>query len=543
MKKHDIITVDIVENASPIKSIAYHEGKKIMIEGGWAGEKANVFITKNRGERAEAVIREVLVKAPFETEGPCPHFGRCGGCATGGITYSKQLEVKRDYVLGLFKKANIPYKGFEGIIPSPVTEGYRNKMEFSFGNEFKDGPLTLGMHERGLHHNIVTVKDCMISPKDYRVILAAAEKFFTDSGTLFYNKVTRSGYLRHLVIRCSVRRSELMINLVTTTDGTMDEKAFTEMLLSLPLEYSIAGIIHTFTDSFADAVKAQKTEILYGNDYITEEICGLSFKITPFSFFQTNTLAAEKLYEKVREYVGDRSDKTIFDLYCGTGTIAQIVSNDSEKVYGIEIVEEAVIAANENAINNGINNCEFIAGDVFEKVSRLPHADVIILDPPRAGVGTKAIEKIIAFNPETFVYVSCKPQSLINDLKSFLNAGYEIDKMCLVDMFPNTEHIETVVLLSKGNISSQNIRVEFSLEDMDMSRFQQGATYEQIQDWVQEKYGFHVSHLNIAQVKRKHGIIERENYNKAKCPDSRQPGCPEEKVKAIEAALRFFQMI
>lgn len=346
-------------------------------------------------------------------------------------------------------KASIPYNSFEGIIPSPATEGYRNKMEFSFGNEVKDGPLTLGMHERGLHHNIVTVKDCMISPKDYRTILAAVEKFFTDSGTPFYNKVTRSGYLRHLVIRCSVRRGELMINLVTTTDGTMDEKAFTEMLLSLPLEYSIAGIIHTYTDSFADAVKAQKMEILYGNDYITEEICGLSFKITPFSFFQTNTLAAEKLYEKVKEYVGDCRNKTIFDLYCGTGTIAQIVSNDSEMVYGIEIVEEAVEAAIDNAAKNGIKNCNFIAGDVFEKVSRLPQADVIILDPPRAGVGPKAIERVIAFNPGIFVYVSCKPQSLINDLNSFLNAGYKIDKMCLIDMFPNTEHVETVVLLSR----------------------------------------------------------------------------------------------
>ena len=450
MKRNESVTVDIEENVSLTKSIAHIEGKKVLISGGWEGQRAVVRIRKIRNNRIEADFREAEVKAPFETDGICCDFGRCGGCNAGGITYEKQLELKSGYVKGLFDKAGIAYGEFEDILPSPNIFAYRNKMEFSFGDEVKDGELTLGMHEKGKHHSIVSVKNCSISPSDFNKINEACENFFRERKTFFFNKNTKEGFLRHLVLRHSVYENATLVNLVTTTAEQLDNEAFVRMLLSLELNGKISGIMHTFNDSFADAVIAQKTELLYGRDYITEALCGLKFKITPFSFFQTNTLGAQQLYEKVREYCGDTADKNIFDLYCGTGTIAQIVSEKAKKVYGIELVQEAAEAAAENAKLNEITNCEFISGDVLKEVDELSDkADIIVLDPPRAGINPKAAQKIIAFAPETFIYVSCKAQSLVNDLPAFIEAGYAVEKVCPVDMFPHTEHVESVVLLTK----------------------------------------------------------------------------------------------
>ncbi|MBO7700092.1 MAG: 23S rRNA (uracil(1939)-C(5))-methyltransferase RlmD [Eubacteriaceae bacterium] len=450
MKKHDEFTVDIEENVSMSRSLAHYEGKRVIISGGWAGEKARVSVKKQKDSRIDAILLEVLEKAPYETEGICADFGRCGGCSAGGITYEKQLELKEAYVRGLFDKAAIPYDEFEPIVASPVTQGYRNKMEFSFGDEVKGGPLTLGMHEKGRHYSIVSVRHCSISPADFNMINAAVEEYFRKQGTPFYRQMDRTGVLRHLVLRHSVQDNAIMVNLVTTSREDIDREGFVSMLLSLKLEGTITGILHTCNDAFADAVISQKTELWYGEDYLTERICGLDFRLSPFSFFQTNSRGAEKLYEKVREYCGDCSERTIFDLYCGTGTIAQIVSRGAKAVYGIELVEEAVEAARINAALNGIDNCSFIAGDVLSKVDELSgKADIIILDPPRAGINPKAAPKIIAFAPECFIYVSCKAQSLINDLPAFLEAGYRVKKVCPVDMFPHTEHVETVVLLSR----------------------------------------------------------------------------------------------
>ncbi len=368
------------------------------------------------------------------------------------IPYNYQLKLKQDYIHSLFEKANIECCEYENILPSPAEQGYRNKMEFSFGDEYIQGPLTLGMHERKKHHSIVGLKNCLISPKDFNTIRCGVEEYFRQANIPFYNKNTKEGYLRHLVIRHSVYENSLLLNLVTTSKGTFNKKEFTDMLLSLQTEGKIAGILHTQNDSFADAVIADRTDILYGTDHITEEVCNLKFNIGSLSFFQTNTRGAQVLYEKVREYIGNTNDKTIFDLYCGTGTIAQIVSKGAKAVYGIELVKEAVESARENAMTNGLENCSFICGDVLEMINSLKdNADIIILDPPRAGIHPKAIEKIIAYMPETFVYVSCNASSLVRDLPFFLNAGYYVQKLCPVDMFPFTPHVETCVLLSHKN--------------------------------------------------------------------------------------------
>ena len=309
------------------------------------------------------------------------------------------------------------------------------------------------------------------------------------------------------------------------------------------------GILHTKNDSVADVVKNEGTEVLYGDSYFYEELLGLKFKITPFSFFQTNSLGAEVLYETAREFIlGDDKDslngKTVYDLYSGTGTIAQLMAPVCKEVVGVEIVEEAVCAAKENAALNGLDNCKFIAGDVLKVLDEIEEKpDYIILDPPRDGIHPKAIGKIIEYGVENMVYISCKPTSLARDLQIFMDRGYRVEKICCVDMFPNTYHVETVVLLSKGEVDSKKIRVEFSLEDMDMSEFQDGATYPQIKEYVLEHTGLKVSNLYISQIKRKCGIGVGKNYNLPKSEDSRQPQCPQEKEKAIREAFKYFGMI
>ena len=333
---------------------------------------------------------------------------------------------------------------------------------------------------------------------------------------------------------------------MTTTQNlaALDLDAYVKGLLELPLEGKIAGILHTENDSMADAVISDRTNLLYGTEYIYETVLGLQFKISPFSFFQTNTKSAERLYDRARSYVGDTKDAVIFDLYSGTGTIAQLLAPVAKKVIGVEIVEEAVEAARVNAELNGLDNCEFIAGDVLRVIDDIEDKpDFIVLDPPRDGINPKALLKIINYGVKELVYISCKPTSLARDLETLQEHGYFVTKACAVDQFPGTVHVETVVLLSKGEIDSKKVRVEFSLEDMDMSGFQKGATYEQIKAYVLEHTGLKVSSLYISQIKRKCGLDVGQNYNLSKKEDAKVPKCPPEKEAAIRDALKYFQMI
>jgi 23S rRNA (uracil-5-)-methyltransferase RumA len=323
-------------------------------------------------------------------------------------------------------------------------------MEYSFGDNEKDGPLMLGLHEQGSFYNIVKTDGCQINDADFNTIQKAVLAFFTKTGETYFHKRSHEGFLRHLVIRKGRHTGEILINLATTTQGELNEMVFVEMLMALPLEGTIRGILHTQNDGVADVVKAETTRLLYGEDKIEDQILGLSFEITSFSFFQTNTRGAEVLYSVVRDFVGQEQNEVIYDLYCGTGTIAQVLAPVARKVVGIELVEEAVVAARINARKNGLENCEFLAGDVLTEVEKLTEpADVIILDPPRDGIHPKAIFKILDFKPKTFVYVSCKATSLARDLPFFVAAGYEVKKVKCVDMFPHTGHVETIVLMSR----------------------------------------------------------------------------------------------
>lgn len=452
MKKGQILEGRIREVVFPNKGIVEveNEEKNVVVKNGVAGQKIRFSVSKVRKGKCEGRILEVLEKSPVETEPRCPHFGGCGGCAYQNLPYEEQLAMKGSQVKALLDGAIQGEYLFEGIQGSPKADAYRNKMEFSFGDEVKDGPLALGLHKRGSFYDIVNVPKCRIVDGDFGKILTCVLEYCREQKMGYYRRMQHTGYLRHLLVRRGEKTGEILISLVTTTQEAHSLAGFTDRLLALPLSGRITGILHTYNDSLADVVQNDKTEILYGQDYFYEELLGLKFKITPFSFFQTNSLGAEVLYEKARSYVGETKDKVIFDLYSGTGTIAQILAPVAKKVIGIEIVEEAVEAARQNAERNGLENCEFIAGDVLKAIDLVEDKpDLIVLDPPRDGIHPKALRKIIDFGVERMVYISCKPTSLARDLEMLQACGYRVVKGGCVDLFPGTVHVETICCLTR----------------------------------------------------------------------------------------------
>ena len=546
MKKKDEIILEIADVNFPNKAYGYYEGEKVIVKNAVPGQKVQAQVFKKRGSGVEARLQEVIERSPMEREtGMCSHYALCGGCTYQTMRHEEELRLKERQVKRLLENAGICVQSWEGIVPAPSETGYRNKCEFSFGDEEKDGDLALGMRKRMSYYEVVTLKDCNIVDADYLRIIEGTLQFFQERKVPFYHKARHDGSLRHLVVRKGAATGEILINLVTSSEVPFSVEEFKDMLLGLELDGSVCGILHSVNDGLADVVKSDEMRLLYGRDFFMEKLFDLEFKVSVYSFFQTNSAGAEKLYSIVKEFAGDVADKTVFDLYCGTGTIGQIMAEaGSKKVIGIELIEEAVVAANENAKRNHLENCTFLAGDVLKMVDELKERpDLIIVDPPRDGIHPKAIGKIIAFGAPEIVYVSCKPTSLARDLEIFQQEGYQVERVKLMDMFPRTVHVETVVLLSKGEVDSKKIRVEFSLEDMDMSEFQDGATYPQIKEYVLEHTGLKVSNLYISQIKRKCGIGVGKNYNLPKSEDSRQPQCPPEKEKAIREAFKHFGMI
>lgn len=487
MKKGDICEAVVEKIDFPNKGILHVDGERVIVKNAVPGQKVRFVINKKRKGKCEGRLLEVVERSPIEQpDKACPHGGICGGCLYQGLPYEEQLKIKAEQVKGLIDEVCDSYE-FQGIKGSPIYEGYRNKMEFSFGDEYKDGPLALGMHRRGSFYDIVTTPGCRIVHPDFCRILEATLEYFSSRKIGYYRKLQHTGYLRHLLVRRAVKTGEILTALVTSGqteafageslgDGRAQEqellKGWMEALKELPLEGSFAGILHIRNDSLADVVQSDETQVLYGKDYFYEELLGLTFRISPFSFFQTNSLGAEALYEIARSYIGETKDKVVFDLYSGTGTIAQITSPVAKKVVGVEIVEEAVEAARKNAAFNGLENCEFIAGDVLKVIDELTdRPDLIILDPPRDGIHPKAIGKIIEFGVERMVYISCKPTSLARDLVPLQEGGYKVEKVCCVDMFPFTSGIETVCLLSNRK---PDTTVKLSVDMDDYYRIKDG---------------------------------------------------------------------
>lgn len=458
MKKGDIYEAQVEWMEFPNKGILRVDGEKVVVKNALPGQVIRFLINKKRKGKCEGRLLEVVEKSVLESRtDACGQFGLCGGCLYQSIPYEEQLKIKEEQVKVLLDSVCDDYL-FEGIKGSPISDGYRNKMEFSFGDEYKDGPLALGMHKRGSFYDIVTTEDCKLVHSDFGCILKVTKEYFESAGIGFYKKLQHMGYLRHLLIRRAVKTGEILVALVTSSqtevlpgDEVIILEEWKDRLLKLDVEGNYAGILHIVNDSLADVVQSDETIVLYGQDYFYEELLGLKFKISPFSFFQTNSLGAEVLYETVRGYVGETKDKVIFDLYSGTGTIAQIIAPVASKVVGVEVVEEAVAAAKMNAQMNGLKNCEFIAGDVLKVIDEIEEKpDLIVLDPPRDGIHPKALAKISAnFRVPRMVYISCKPTSLIRDLAFLQENGYKVNRVCCVDMFPATANVETVCLLSK----------------------------------------------------------------------------------------------
>lgn len=447
--KNEVFELKLDKSKFPNKTMGRYKDVEIRIKGGIEGQRVLARISRKKKDHMEAKIVEVLEKSPMEVAAKCEHFGICGGCSYQNMEYSDELKYKKRQIEGLFQEQAIDID-FETINGSPSEREYRNKMEYTFGDEYKDGPLTLGLHRKGRFYETVTVENCNIVDEDFRKILLNSLNFFKAKGTACYNKRNTLGILRHLVVRKALSTGEILINLVTTSQGEIDTKGFVDAIISDQYKGLIKGILHSSNDGLSDIVVAEKLDVLYGEDFITEEILGLKFNISPFSFFQTNTFGAEKLYGLVREFVGDISGEIVFDLYSGTGTIAQIMAPLAKEVVAIEIVEEATKKAIENARINGIDNIKFIAGDVLEAVETLDiKPDLIVLDPPRDGIHPKAIEKILDFDPKTFVYVSCNPVTLARDIHVFLDRGYKIKRATIMDQFPRTPHVECLVGIQK----------------------------------------------------------------------------------------------
>lgn len=461
MKKGEIYEGIIEKVEYPNKGLVYIDGQKVIVKNGIPGQKIRFVINKKRSGRAEGRLLEVLEKSPLETREPvCSVFPACGGCMYQTMPYEEQLKMKEQQVKELLDQALIsggqtngegkPDYWWEGIHGSPIEFGYRNKMEFSFGDEYKDGPLSLGLHKKGSTYDVLNTGDCRLVHEDMTKILTCVWRYFRDGGVSYYRKMQHTGYLRHLLLRRGVTTGEILVHVITTSQEEHDLEPLKEALLNLPLEGRIVGIMHIINDSLSDVVRSDETRILYGQDYFYETLLGLRFKISTFSFFQPNSLAAEVLYSIVRDYIGSTRDMEVFDLYSGTGTIAQLLAPVAKEVIGVEIVEEAVEAAKENAARNGLSNCRFIAGDVLKVLDEVAEKpDVIVLDPPRDGIHPRALPKIIAYGVDHIVYISCKATSLARDLETFLAAGYRVERACCVEQFCETVHIETICKLSK----------------------------------------------------------------------------------------------
>lgn len=481
MKKGEILEGIIERVEFPNKGIVPTEEGNVIVKNGMPGQKVRFMINKKRKNKAEGRLLEILEKSPQETREPvCSIFPACGGCMYQTMSYEAQLQMKAEQVKNLIDEALItggqvdengaPDYCFEGIKGSPKEFRYRNKMEFSFGDEYKDGPLSLGLHKKGSTYDVLTACDCKLVHEDMTKILMCVLAYCKEQNFTYYHKMSHIGYLRHLLLRRGNTTGEILINLVTSSQVEHDWNPLKDRLMELNLEGRIVGFLHMKNDALSDTVQSDETTILYGQDYFYEKIMGLEFKITPFSFFQPNSFGAEVLYETARQYIGDTKDQVVFDLYSGTGTISQIMAAVAKEVIGVEIVEEAVEAARKNAAHNAISNCRFIAGDVLKVLDEITEKpDFIVLDPPRDGIHPKALPKILKYGVDRMVYISCKPTSLARDLELFLENGYRVEKVCCVDQFSQTTHVETVCLLSNRK-SKPDSYVDLSINMEDYHR-------------------------------------------------------------------------
>ena len=548
IKKNDILTVEITDTGIEGEGIGKTDGFILFVKDAVIGDTVQVKVMKAKKNYAYAKLEKVLVPSPFRVQPPCPFHRQCGGCQLQPLSYEKQLEFKQNKIrnnlirIGGFSPEHID-ACMEPIIGMEDPWHYRNKAQFPFGYD-KEGNVVTGFYA-GRSHNIIANTDCALGVEENKTVLETILAYMKKYGVSAYDETSGKGLIRHVLIRKGFASGQLMACIVINGNKLPEEKALAEELWKIPGMTSVSINVNT---ERTNVILGKKVRVLKGEEKIEDTIGDVVFRISPLSFYQVNPVQTKKLYGQALEYAGLTGEETVWDLYCGIGTISLFLAKKAKKVYGVEIVPEAIADAKENAARNGITNAEFFVGKAEEVLPQKyeeegVYADVIVVDPPRKGCDEKCLETMVRMRPERIVYVSCDSATLARDLKYLGEMGYEVRKWRGCDMFPGTVHVETVVLLSKGEIDSKKVRVEFSLEDMDMSDFQDKATYTQIKDYVLEHTGLKVSNLYISQIKRKCGLEVGKNYNLPKAEDSRQPQCPPEKENAIREAMKYFGMI
>ena len=555
MNKNDIVTVEITDIGVSGEGIGHVDGYTLFIKDAVIGDVVEAKVMKAKKNYGYARLMKVITPSEYRVEPKCAFARRCGGCQIQEMSYNRQLVFKDQKIRGNLERIGGFTKDQIDTVMQPVVGmehpfGYRNKAQFPFGTDKEGNPIT-GFYA-GRTHDIIANTDCALGVEQNKEILEIILQYMRENKIKSYDEKTGKGLIRHALIRYGFKTKEIMVCLVVNGKKLPKAERLIEKLIQIEGMTSITISPNTRRDN---VIMGDSYEILWGQGYITDYIGNVKYQISPLSFYQVNPVQTEKLYGLALEYADLKGDETVWDLYCGIGTISLFLAQKAKQVYGVEIVPQAIDDAKENAKINAIDNAEFFVGKAEEVLpeyyaeyerehnGETAHADVIVVDPPRKGCDETLLETIVKMQPEKVVYVSCDSATLARDLKYLCANGYEI-RMCRgVDQFPQTVHVETVVLLSKGEVDSKKIRVEFSLEDMDMSEFQDGATYTQIKDYVLEHSGLKVSNLYISQIKRKCGIEVGKNYNLPKSEDSRQPMCPPEKEKAIREAFKYFGMI
>lgn len=555
MNKNDIVTVEITDIGVSGEGIGHVDGYTLFIKDAVIGDVVEAKVMKAKKNYGYARLMKVITPSEYRVEPKCAFARRCGGCQIQEMSYDRQLVFKDQKIRGNLERIGGFTKDQIDTVMQPVVGmehpfGYRNKAQFPFGTDKEGNPIT-GFYA-GRTHDIIANTDCALGVEQNKEILEIILQYMRENKIKSYDEKTGKGLIRHALIRYGFKTKEIMVCLVINGKKLPKAERLIEKLIQIEGMTSITISPNTRRDN---VIMGDSYEILWGQGYITDYIGNVKYQISPLSFYQVNPVQTEKLYGLALEYADLKGDETVWDLYCGIGTISLFLAQKAKQVYGVEIVPQAIDDAKENAKINAIDNAEFFVGKAEEVLpeyyaeyerehnGETAHADVIVVDPPRKGCDETLLETIVKMQPEKVVYVSCDSATLARDLKYLCANGYEI-KMCRgVDQFPQSVHVETVVLLSKGEVDSKKIRVEFSLEDMDMSEFQDGATYTQIKDYVLEHSGLKVSNLYISQIKRKCGIEVGKNYNLPKSEDSRQPQCPPEKEKAIREAMKYFGMI
>ena len=538
LEKNRIYRAHIDGYSSEGLGIARIDGQVVFVHGTVRGETCDVLVMKVLKNAAFGKIAALVEPSPARRQPDCPYYGRCGGCDFRHMSYEEELWAKRARVQDALTRIGGAEVTVEEILGAEQPLHYRNKSIYPISPAGEVG------FYRARSHQVVNVEHCLIQKPEADALAQAVRDYIARFQVEPYNEATGRGLLRHLYVRTSCRGESLACLLINGSRLPHEQEVVDMLRAAAP---GVCGVVLGENTRRGNAILGDRYRTLWGRDYLTDTLCGLELRLSVPSFYQVNHDQAQRLYEKALEYAGLTGRELAVDLYCGAGTITQVLARRARHVIGGEIVPEAIRDAEDSARRNGVENVEFLCGDASRLAAELRQRglrpDVICVDPPRKGLAPDVVEAAASMTPGRIVYVSCDPATLARDVARFAPLGYRPVRACAVDLFPGTAHVETVVLLSKGEVDSKKIRVEFSLEDMDMSEFQDGATYAQLKDYVLEHSGLKVSNLYISQIKRKCGIGVGKNYNLPKSEDSRQPQCTSEKEKAIREAFKYFGMI